>query len=85
MCISEGILADFLTAHRAEVLHVYLAEVDEDVLRKRLNEEGREDLLSEQITKKLKAGKSLEQIAAEVEETPEAILPLYERIKAELQ
>lgn len=84
-CIAADVLAEFLTAHRAEVLHVYLAEVDEDVLRKRLNEEGREDHLTEQITKKLKAGKSLEQIAAEVEETPEAILPLYERIKAELQ
>jgi len=84
-CIAVDVLAEFLTAHRAEVLHVYLAEVDEDVLRKRLNEEGREDHLTELITKKVKAGKSLEQIAAEVEETPEAILPLYERIKAELQ
>lgn len=39
-CISEGILADFLKAHRAEVLEVYLAEVDEDILRERLMEEG---------------------------------------------
>jgi len=39
-CIRENILADFLRAHRAEVLEVYLSEVDEDILRERLMEEG---------------------------------------------
>lgn len=83
-CISADILAGFLRAHRAEVLKVYLAEVNEKVLRKRLKEEGRDELLTEQITKKIKADKPLEQIADEAEETVDAISGLYEQIKAEL-
>ena len=88
-CITENVLADFLKAHRAEVLDLYLAEVNEEALRHCLRkegyDEGREDHLTEQITKKIKAGKSLEQIAAEVEETPEAIAELYQKIKASLE
>ena len=84
-CIAAGILAQFLKAHRAEVLKVYLAEVNEKVLRKRLKEDGRNELLTEQITKKIKAGKPLEQIAAEVEEPVDAIYELYEQIKSSLQ
>ena len=90
-CIAADILAEFLGAHRAEVLKVYLAEVNEAVLRKRLKEEGydegfddgKQDLLAELITKKIKAGKTLEQIADEVEETVEAISELYNKIFAE--
>ena len=84
-CITANILAEFLKAHRAEVLKVYLAEVNEKVLRRRLKEEGRDEHLTEQITKKIKAGKPLKQIAAEVEETVEAIQGLYEQIKADLE
>ena len=84
-CIAAGILAEFLRAHRAEVLKVYLAEVNEKVLRKRLKEDGRNELLTEQITKKIKAGKSLEQIAEEVEETADAIAKVYQQIRAELE
>lgn len=36
-----------------------------------------------QIQKKLIKGKSLEQIADELEETVEAILPLYEQVREE--
>lgn len=36
----------------------------------------------QRITKKILAGKSLEQIAAELEESPDAILELYNQIKA---
>lgn len=67
---------------------MYLAEVNEAVLRERLKEEGIEEgkelLLTSQITKKVRAGKSLEQIAAEVEETPEAIREIYEGVVKEL-
>lgn len=35
--------------------------------------------------KKIKAGKSLEQIATEVEETPEAIAELYQKFKDSLE
>jgi len=91
-CITANVLAEFLKAHRAEVLKVYLAEVNEEVLRKRLKEEGydegfddgKQNLLTEQITKKIKAGKPLEQIAEEVEETPDAISELYNKLLAEL-
>ena len=88
-CIKAGILADFLTAHRAEVLRMYLAEVNEEVLRKNLKEEGFEEgysqgisqgelnLLTKQIEAKVKAGKSLEQIAAELEQKAEDIKDLY--------
>ena len=92
-CIAANILTEFLRAHRAEVLRMYLAEVNEEVLRKNLKaegydegyEEGEQNLLTKQIKKKIQAGKSLEQIAAEVEETPEAIKELYEKITSELE
>ena len=84
-CIAANILAEFLRAHRSEVLKVYLAEVNEKVLRKRLKEEGRDEHLTELITKKIKAGKPLKQIAEEVEETVDAITKLYEQIKDELE
>lgn len=64
---------------------MYLAEVNEKVLRRRLKEEGRDEHLTEQITKKIKAGKPLEQIADEVEETVDAIAELYQNIKTELE
>lgn len=64
---------------------MYLAEVNEKVLRKRLKEDGRNELLAELITKKIKAGKPLEQIADEVEETVDAIAELYQNIKTELE
>lgn len=83
-CIAEDILAEFLRAHQAEVLKVYLAEVNEKVLRKCFKDEGREEYLEELITKKIKAGKPLEQIAEEVESTVDAIQELYQRIKDEL-
>lgn len=38
-----------------------------------------------QITSKIKKGKSLEVIADEVEEAPDAIREIYERLVAELQ
>jgi len=88
-CIAENVLAEFLKGHRAEVLKVYLAEVNEEVLRKRLKEEGYgegydegyQDHLLQQIKKKIKAGKPLEQIAEEVEEPVDAIKELYDQLK----
>ena len=41
-CLAADILTEFLRAHRSEVLKVYLAEVNEKVLRKCLKEEGRD-------------------------------------------
>lgn len=42
--------------------------------------DGKEELLKRQINKKLAKGKSVEQIADELEETVEAILPLYRKV-----
>ena len=42
---------------------------------------GEEEKLRELIRKKLRKAKTLEQIAEELEETPEAIRPLYDRLK----
>lgn len=47
--------------------------------------EGKLDTLITQIQKKLAKGKSLEQIADELEETVETILPLYKQIQAEMK
>ena len=41
--------------------------------------------MSEQIRKKIQKGKPLDQIADELEEVPETIRPLYEKIKQEMK
>jgi hypothetical protein len=42
-CIEEGVLADFLRIHRAEVLDVCIKEFNEEVYRKGIWEEGAEE------------------------------------------
>jgi len=54
-----------------------------DLIEERALEKGDRLRLLTQIQKKLAKGKSLEQIADELEETVEAILPLYEQVQAE--
>lgn len=44
--------------------------------------EGEQEKLYQQIEKKLRKNKSLEQIAEELEETPEMIQALYEQMQA---
>ena len=55
-----------------------------ELQREEATEEGRELKLQEQIRKKLLKNKTSEQIADELEETPDAIRPLYEQVKEEL-
>ncbi len=55
-----------------------------ELQREEAIEEGRELKLHEQIRKKLLKSKSLEQVADELEETLDAIRPLYEQIKEEM-
>ena len=95
-CMEENVLRDFLAQHREEVLHVMTldytferrlemqrAEAIED--GERIGKEiGKEEKLSEQIRKKIQKGKPLDQIADELEEVPETIRPLYEKIKQEM-
>lgn len=44
-CIDEQILKDFLSAHRAEVFNVCLTEYDEEIVKRDLREEGREEVI----------------------------------------
>ena len=99
-CMEENVLRDFLAQHREEVMHVMTldytferrlemqrAEAIED--GERIGQEigkeiGKEEKLSEQIRKKIQKGKPLDQIADELEEVPETIRPLYEKIKQEM-
>lgn len=95
-CMEENVLRDFLAQHREEVMHVMAldytferrlemqrAEAIED--GERIGKEiGKEEKLSEQIRKKIQKGKPLDQIADELEEVPETIRPLYEKIKQEM-
>ena len=53
--------------------------------KSQLLREGQSTLLSSLIEKKLKANKSIEQIASEVEMTVEEIQPLYDSIKKQLE
>ena len=95
-CMEENVLRDFLAQHREEVMHVMTldytferrlemqrAEAIED--GERIGKEiGKEEKVSEQIRKKIQKGKPLDQIADELEEVPETIRPLYEKIKQEM-
>lgn len=79
-CIEEGILAEFLMKNKAEVIKVSIYEYDKEFEEKKLRkaeyeagveagiELGERSLLENQIRKKLKKGKPIEQIAEELEE-----------------
>lgn len=96
-CIEEDVLRDFLDEHREEVMHVMTldytferrlemqrAEAIEDG-EKIGKEIGKKEQLSELIQKKILKNKPLDQIADELEESPETIRPLYEKIRQEMQ
>ena len=84
-CIKEGILAEFLIQNRAEVISMSIFEYNKDEEEKKLRkaefeagrevglEEGRmagmEELLKQQIHRKLSKGKSIDEIAEELEES----------------
>lgn len=50
-CIEEGILAEFLKAHRAEVRKVCLVEFDQEVYEKGIREEGIEEGQAKEIVR----------------------------------
>lgn len=96
-CIHEGVLSDFLRKNRGEAIEMSIFEYDEErelkLIRRAEYEEGREDGLKEgredglkshlrsQVVKKLKKGKTVEQIAEELEEKIQEI----EQVIGELQ
>ena len=94
-CIEEGILAEFLVKNKAEVIKVSIYEYDKEFEEKKLRkaeyeagveagiELGERSLLKNQIRKKLKKGKSIEQIADELEEAVTTIQRIIEETKKE--
>lgn len=88
-CIAEGILADFLSIHKAEAMTVSIFEYDEEkelrLYREAEREVGIEQGIAQEkeflVEKKIKKNKTLEQIAEELEEDVETIRPLYEKMK----
>ncbi len=83
-CIQKGILTDILTTQRAEVQTLILETFDKEQYEKDLVEdakaEGALNILLTMIKKKLAKGKSIDTIAAELEETPSFIAELIEKI-----
>ena len=86
-CIEKGILLDILTKERNEVVAVVLETFNKELYEKNLKadayEEGANDKLISKIKIKLSKGKSVEQIADELEETVEAIQEYIKTISAE--
>lgn len=92
-CIKEGILAEFLIQNRAEVISMSIFEYNKDEEEKKLRkaefeagreagiEEGRKELLKQQIQRKLSKGKSIDEIAEELEESVTVIQNLLSECK----
>lgn len=96
-CIKENILRDFFTENKAEVISMTIFEYDEEEHMKLEREEqyrkgeeagekrgekkGEEKKLIKQITKKLTKGKSIPQIADELEESEQTIEKLITEIE----
>ena len=80
-CIEKGILLDILTVERAEVFMYILESFDKELYERDLKKnayddgvkDGENNKLVSQIKIKLEKGKSIEQIAEELEETVESI------------
>ena len=94
-CIEEGILAEFLMKIKAEVIKVSIYEYDKEFEEKKLRkaeyeagveagiELGERSLLENQIRKKFKKGKPIEQIAVESEAPVTTIQRIIEETKKE--
>lgn len=84
-CIEKGILLDILIEERAEVYMYILESFDKELYERDLKqdayEEGANDKLISLIKIKLSKGKTVEQIAEELEETEETITNLLSQMK----
>ena len=91
-CVQEGILSEFLTKNRAEVISMSIFEYDKDEEEKKLRkaeyeagmeagmEVGMETKVKDLIKKKLAKGKNIETIADELEEDVTVIRNLIDEI-----
>ena len=94
-CIAEGILAEFLMKNKAEVIKVSIYEYDKEFEERKLRraefeagrlegiEYGERKLLESQIQKKLQKGKTIEQIADELEVDISTIQEIIDRQETE--
>ncbi len=94
-CIREGILKDFLEKNRAEAKSVSIFEYDEEEHMRQEREQfwnkgiregmerGRSLTLISQVQKKLDKGKSISQIAEELEEEVPVIERIYKAVAEE--
>ena len=84
-CIEKGILLDILTVERTEVFMYILESFDKELyerdLKQNAYDDGVQNKLLSLIKIKLEKGKSIEQIADELEETVESIEKLISDMK----
>lgn len=76
----DYVIHPFLVAHRSEVQMGFLTGISEEELKELFMEDGRKDMLSEQIGKKIAKGKTLETIADELEVTTDEIRGIYDKL-----
>lgn len=72
-CIQEGILVDFLRKHRGDVMSNCITEFNEEVYRRGLFEEGREEGRRSVVEKMFKKGMDVNEISAILEVPMEEI------------
>lgn len=88
-CIRENVLREFLQKHRAEAREMSIFEYDQErhmqqereAGREEGREEGRLQMLQELIQKKLARGRSITEIAEDLEEPEERIREIIDRIQ----
>ena len=89
-CISNGYLEEFFTSRRSEVLEVTKVDYTFERRMKLNYDEGKDDgiklgekqMLLDKIAKKISKGKSISQIADELEESEEDIMELAKKIES---
>ena len=79
-CIREDVLREFLENHRAEARAMSIFEYDQEKHMRQEREAGMEQMLEILIRKKLAKGKSITEIAEELEETEEHIRQIMEKM-----
>ena len=81
-CIASGILSDFFSEYREEVIDVSVYDYDEEGRMRVEREEGDIRRLITLITRKVLKRMDINSIASELEEDPETIKPLYDAVIA---
>ena len=79
-CIASGILSDFFSEYREEVIDVSVYDYDEEGRMRVEREEGHQEELISQIIPKVQKGKDINTIASEVEKDVDNIKQLYDAV-----